>query len=176
MASPDASPRSYNASIAIQCVWGSFSSPPSNGYGLVDTIVPVQGFGKPLANCPNGSGSDATEGTTQIFFIYMQKGVMTGPNYYAVSNPCAGPLAYTPENLEMIAGILKASPANKMSDEFRGSKEQCILPTTVNGAPIAATSTKPRTVINIPPPASGAIHLIGSSLLVGLLTLSVMYL
>lgn len=83
--------KSYDASIAVQCVWSSFvpGRVPGNGWGMADTIINVKGWGKPLPGCPNAGGADATSGTTQIFFIFIQEGELGSKGaIYGVANRC----------------------------------------------------------------------------------------
>ena len=158
---PYASTRNYNASIAVQCVWTSFTNPPATGFGLVDTIIPVMGYGRPYAGCPNADGSDAEVNSTQIFFIYLHTGALTGPSLYAVSNPCAGSLPYTPENVQLVSNLVGADPSGKIAAQYRGTKPECTLPAPQPlSAGSVAGASKPKTVVNIPNPgaASGDLH------------------
>jgi hypothetical protein len=159
---PYASTRNYNASIAVQCVWASFTNPPASGFGLVDTIIPVMGYGRPYAGCPNADGSDAEVNSTQIFFIYLHTGALSGPSLYAVSNPCAGSLPYSPENVQLVANLVGADPSGKIAAQYRGTKPECTLPAPqpLSTGSSVAGSNKPKAVVNIPNPgaASGGLH------------------
>lgn len=52
-------------------MYASFSSPPSEGSGLIGQEIRVANWGKPQPRCPAGAGAEAIENSTQIYFLYV---------------------------------------------------------------------------------------------------------
>ena len=68
---PNSSPTNYSASINVKCAFLSFSSTgPDRGDNLIGNSISVSKFGG-SNKCPPGF-SDATVGSTQIFFIAVE--------------------------------------------------------------------------------------------------------
>jgi hypothetical protein len=106
----------YNATVAVQCVWGSFTNPPANGYGLVNSQILVTGFGNPRAGCPpTSSGSSANINSTQIMFVYYSYSTWGSTAIYSLSSPCAGLVPYNSTNVQTVANVLASSTRNQIT-------------------------------------------------------------
>ncbi|KAI8924524.1 hypothetical protein BC831DRAFT_394011, partial [Entophlyctis helioformis] len=161
--SPLATPGSYNATVAIRCLWGSFSSPPSPGTGLAGATVLVANFGFPKAGCPANTGSQAVVNDTRIMFLYVAapapNGAPTSQAVFAVQDICVGGLPYNSANVQVVASVLEQFPSNKIPLANQGIQSQCALPvltppTTGTGAGGNTGSTSSPTAVTVPGSAS----------------------
>ncbi|KAJ8330189.1 hypothetical protein O5D80_001758 [Batrachochytrium dendrobatidis] len=125
------SPTNYNATIAIRCVWASFTSPISPGAGLAGQQVLVANWGFPKQGCPSNTGSRANVGDNHIYFIYVAASAPNGQGpaqaIYAVQDICVGGAAYTQDNINTVASVLKQYPSNAIATENIGGAS-CALP------------------------------------------------
>ncbi|KAJ3071841.1 hypothetical protein HK102_006358, partial [Quaeritorhiza haematococci] len=120
----NASSNIYNATMRIQCVYGSFSNPPST---LLpgDSVVTTTNWGSPRPACPNNGGATARVNETNVYFLY----ISTRPRAnelptLSVFDICNGGFAPTQSNLEKIYVALNDNPRNRV---LAGSN--CSLPT-----------------------------------------------
>lgn len=130
-----ASESNYNATLQIQCVFSSFSSPISTGVGLAGQKITVVGWGKPKAGCPNNqySGTSATLNQNQIYFLYVAKpGSSPTTNIYGINYICVGGVQISSENMQILSNVLSANPSNSVSSELKGDPNICGLPNASN--------------------------------------------
>ncbi|KAJ3148738.1 hypothetical protein HDU89_004588 [Geranomyces variabilis] len=143
-------PAAYNATIAVSCVYSSFTTPTGAG-AFAGSDILVTGFGAARAGC---AGLAANPGDEGLFFVYVANRVgQNGTPYYSVFNPCAGNI--TPNstaNLATMQSIL-SNPANAANVLNKGTG--CALPApTTSAAPAPATATGSSASAAAPAPAA----------------------
>ncbi|KAJ3268260.1 hypothetical protein HDV01_003234 [Terramyces sp. JEL0728] len=122
----------YNATLAVSCMYASFSSPPSSGAGLVGNTITITGWGVPNPKCPNGLGAAANVGDTNIYFINVAQRPQAGQSaqniIYAVQDICVGGIPFNQANLQTVSNVLAANPGNAITGSTMGSDPSCTLP------------------------------------------------
>ncbi|KAI8908903.1 hypothetical protein EDD86DRAFT_232412 [Gorgonomyces haynaldii] len=144
---PQATASNFNATVAIDCVFASFDSPPSSGIGLAGNSVTVTGWGSPKPGCPAGYGAPANINQTALYFFYVARpGTSPIANLYGVNYICVGGIPATQDNLTKLAQLLAQSPANAIAPAYKGSSPTCnlpALPTSTGAASPSVTATVP---------------------------------
>ncbi|KAI8896992.1 hypothetical protein BC833DRAFT_595311 [Globomyces pollinis-pini] len=140
-----ATPSRYNATLKVDCVWTSFSSPPSSGEGLAGSSLLVANWGKPKPQCPNGGGADAPLNVTQIYFLNVavkpKAGVQPKDMIYSVQAICVGGVDASQSTA--VASVMAGYPKNVISPSSQGNDAMCklVIPSNVGSAPGQSTIT-----------------------------------
>jgi hypothetical protein len=128
---PPGNSLNYNATLRVQCVYSSFSEPVSSGQNLAGKALLVANWGFPKDGCPPNTGSTATVGSTQIFFLYVAvppaQGAPAESAVYSVQSICVGGVDYNSQNMQTLAKTIKRYPQNAIAEANRGGS-QCTLP------------------------------------------------
>ncbi|KAH6562410.1 hypothetical protein BASA50_006511 [Batrachochytrium salamandrivorans] len=157
---PGSTPTNYNATIAIRCVWASFTSPMSPGLGLAGQQVTVANWGFPKTGCPANTGSDAAIGANRIFFLYVAAPAPQGQGpdkaVYAVQDMCVGGVEYNSPNVNTVANVLNQYPNNAVATSNIGGAN-CTLPVSTTGTGSGGTSGNPAPTAPVTVPSNGAV-------------------
>ena len=173
-----ATPQNYNATIAIQCNYASFSKPYSDGKGVAGSTVLVTGFGVGNPRCQKGSSSQAIVNQTAIFFINVRtyRPKAGEPIVYQVTDVCVGELERDAGNLQGISNLLALYPENAIGSNYMAAPGvDCALPRPS----IPLETTKPDTPQPGTPPLPNGVMstsaALGTMLFGFVLTLAFLY-
>ncbi|KAJ3347165.1 hypothetical protein HDU91_006838 [Kappamyces sp. JEL0680] len=140
LGTPGTSSALYSAQMAISCVWASFSTPVSDGLGLVNQVINVTNW----VGCPNGSGATANVNDSQIYLIYVAKAAPRGEPpanaLFSVFSPCTGGIALS--NNGVVAQVLANNPSNAISAANRGTNAFCTLPTVTTSSGSSSSTSQ----------------------------------
>lgn len=129
----------YNATMRIDCMYASYSSPVSN-VNLVGQSLLVANWGNPKQGCPAGRYAEAELNVQKVYFIYVARaGATPATAVYGINYICVGGIANSTANLQDMSNVLAASPQNSIASLNAGSA-QCALP-----APAASATPGPST-------------------------------